>query len=82
MTKRILTVLPVLCILALAMGGSATAPTAAAPAPASMTAPEAPDSCEPTPEKWGACRWYCGSTSYRTAAECAAHCSTACEDIC
>jgi hypothetical protein len=74
MTKRILTVLPLLCVLTLAMGGSATAPTAAVP-----TTLSAPDSM---PDEFGACRWYCGSTSYRTAAQCAANCSTECEDIC
>ncbi|HUD71888.1 MAG TPA: hypothetical protein VMQ62_07975 [Dongiaceae bacterium] len=74
MTKRILTVLPLLCVLMFAMGGIATAPTAAAP-----TTLSTPDS---TPDDFGGCRWYCGSKSYRTAAECAAHCSTTCEDIC
>jgi hypothetical protein len=74
MTKRILTVLPLLCVLTFAMGGNAMAPTAAVPTTLSV-----PDS---TPDEFGGCRWYCGSHSYRTAAQCAASCSTACEEIC
>ena len=82
MTKRILAVLPLLCVLAFAMGGSGTAPTAAAPTTSSVSAPTAPDLSEPTPDEFGACRWYCGSKSYRTAAECDAKCSFECDDIC
>lgn len=82
MTKRMLAVLPLLFILALVVGGSGTAPTAAAPTASSVSAPTAPDMSEPAPDGFGACRWYCGSKSYRTAAECDAKCSFDCEDIC
>jgi len=75
MTKRMLAVLPVICLLMIAMDGSGTAPTAATTAP-SVSAPA------PTDPGWGGCRWYCGSRSYSTAAQCAAVCSVACEQIC
>ena len=82
MTKRLIAVLPLLCVLALAMGGSGAAPTAATSTTPSLTAPTAPSLSEPSPDEWGTCRWYCGSRSYATAAQCAANCSFACEDIC
>ena len=85
MTKRLLAVLPLLCVLMLAMGGSVTAPTAAAPTTPSVTAPAtsiAPAVSQPEPPGWGACRWYCGSKSYSTAAQCAANCRVECEQIC
>ena len=74
MTKRMLAVLPLLCLLVFAMDGSGTVPTAAASTTPSMTAPTDPG--------WGACRWYCGSKSYATAAQCDANCSEECEVIC
>jgi len=76
MSKRMLAVLPLLCVLALAMAGSGSAPSAAAPTAPAMSEPPVPD-----PE-WGACRWYCGSKSYATAAQCDANCAFECEDIC
>jgi hypothetical protein len=82
MNKRLIAVLPLLCVLALAMGGSGAAPTVAAPTTPTLTAPATPASIEATPDEWGACRWYCGSKSYPTASQCAANCSFQCEDIC
>ena len=76
MTKRMLAVLPLVCVLMIAMGGSATTPSAAPTAP-SVTAPGMP-----TEPGWGACRWYCGSKSYPSASQCAANCSFECEVIC
>ena len=77
MKKRMFAVLPLICVLALAMGGSVTAPTAS-------TTPSvtAPGMSVPADPGWGACRWYCGSKSYATASQCAANCSTECEVIC
>lgn len=82
MTKRMFAVLPLLCVLALAMGGNATTPSAASPAAPLLTAPIAPDVCAPADPEWGACRWYCGSKSYLTAAQCDANCAAECEVIC
>ena len=81
MNKRLIAVLPLLCVLALAMGGTGTAPTVAAPTTPSLTDPATP-AMDATPDEWGTCRWYCGSKSYATAAQCAANCSFQCEDIC
>jgi len=75
MTKRVLAVLPLICLLMIALGGSGNVPAAASTTP-SMTAPM------PTDPGWGSCRWYCGSKSYSTASQCAANCSFACEQIC
>jgi len=80
MTKRMLAVLPLICVLMLAMGGSESVPSAAASP--SVTAPTAPAMGAPTEPGWGGCRWYCGSKSYLTASECAAKCSVECEVIC
>ena len=80
MTKRMLAVLPLICVLMIAMGGSGTVPTAASTTP-SVSAPTAP-AMSPNDPGWGTCRWYCGSKSYPTAAQCAANCSFPCEDIC
>ena len=77
MTKRMLAVLPLLCLLVFAMDGSGTVPTASTTP--SMTAP-ATDM--PTDPGWGGCRWYCGSKSYLTAAQCDANCAAECEVIC
>jgi hypothetical protein len=82
MSKRMLAVLPLLCILMFAMGGTATAPTSAAPMTPSVTAPTAPDLCAPPDPEFGSCRWYCGSHSYTTQSQCQAHCSSSCEEIC
>ena len=82
MTKKVLAVLPLLCVLTLAMGGNATAPTAAAPTTPALSEPTTPDVCAAPADEWGACRWYCGSKSYATRAQCQANCSTQCEDIC
>jgi hypothetical protein len=81
MTKRVLAVLSLLFVLTIAMGGSVTAPTAAAPMTPSLSAPEM---CEPVaPDtQWGGCRWYCGTKSYLTRAQCQANCSSVCEPIC
>jgi hypothetical protein len=90
MTKKMLAVLPLICVLAFAMDGSGTVPTATASTTPSVAAPTAPDTCAPTepdicaptePE-WGGCRWYCGSKSYPTASQCAAKCAVECEVIC
>ena len=82
MNKRMLAVLPLLFVLAFAMVGSGVAPTAAAPTTPSVSAPSALDMSAPASDDFGACRWYCGSQSYRTAAQCDANCSFECEDIC
>ncbi len=82
MTKRMLVVLPLVCVLVVALGGSGTAPTAAAPTTPSVTAPSAPAMTLPADPGWGACRWYCGSKSYTTASECAAKCPVECDEIC
>jgi len=74
MTKRMLAVLPLICVLVFAMDGSGTVPTAAASTTPSVTAPTEPG--------WGGCRWYCGSKSYPSASQCAANCPVQCEDIC
>ena len=82
MTKRMLAVLPLLCLLAFAMDGSGTVPTAAASTTPSVTAPTAPATDMPAGPGWGGCRWYCGNKSYPTASQCAANCSIQCEPIC
>ena len=82
MTKRMLAVLPLICLLVLAMNGSGTVPTAAASTTPSVTAPTAPAMGAPTEPGWGSCRWYCGSKSYPTASQCAANCLVECEEIC
>lgn len=82
MTKRMIAVLPLVCLLMVALGGSESVPTAAASSTPSMTAPAAPNFSAPTDPGWGACRWYCGSKSYATAAQCDANCSFECEVIC
>jgi len=84
MTKKKLAVLPLLCVLMVAMGGSGTAPTAAAPMTPSVSAPTAPAMSEPPVQDpgWGACRWYCGSKSYATQSQCQANCSFECDQIC
>jgi len=48
------------------------------------TAPATGEESAPTEQDWGACRFYCGSTSYRTLAECAAVCGgpANCDEIC
>ena len=90
MTKKMLAVLPLICVLVFLMDGSGTVPTAAASTTPSVAAPTVPDMCAPTepdicaprePE-WGGCRWYCGSKSYPTASQCAANCLVECEEIC
>ena len=73
MKKRMIAVLPLICLLMVAMGGS-DVPTAASSTTPSMTAPTHPGG--------GGCRWYCGSKSYSTAAACDANCSFECEVIC
>jgi hypothetical protein len=82
MKKRMLVVLPVICVLMIAMGGSESVPTAAPTTTPSLCAPTAPAMSTPADPGWGGCRWYCGSKSYLTAAQCAANCSTECEVIC
>ena len=90
MTKKMLAVLPLICVLVFAMDGSGTVPTAAAsttpsvaaPTVPDMCAPAEPDTCAPAEPEWGGCRWYCGSKSYPSAAQCAANCALECEDIC
>jgi len=79
MTKKAIALLPLLCLLTLAMGGSGAAPSVAAPTTPSLTAP---DVCEQPEPQWGACRWYCGSKSYQTRSQCQSNCSTECEQIC
>lgn len=79
MTKRMLAALPLICLLVFAMDGSGTVPTATASTTPSLTAPAMG---APTDPGWGACRWYCGSKSYATAAQCDANCSEECEVIC
>jgi hypothetical protein len=64
------------------MGGSGSVPTAASSTTPSVTVPAAPASFMPAEPEWGGCRWYCGSKSYATAAQCAANCSFTCEPIC
>ena len=81
--KRTRPVLPLLfCVLVFAMAASAIAPSAAAPTTPSLTAPTGPDTIAPSDPEWGSCRWYCGSKSYSTRAECQAKCAFQCEDIC
>jgi hypothetical protein len=90
MTKKMLAALPLICVLAFAMDGSGTVPSAAAsttpsvaaPTAPDMCAPTEPDTCAPTGPEWGGCRWYCGSKSYPSASQCAANCAVQCEDIC
>lgn len=84
MTKKLVTVLPLLCLLMVAMAGSAAAPTTAAPMTPSVSAPTAPAVCEAPLQDpgFGSCRWYCGSHSYATQAQCQAHCGFECEQIC
>ena len=82
MTKKMLAVLPLICVLAFAMDGSGTVPPAAASTTPSVAAPTAPDMCAPTEPEWGGCRWYCGSKSYPSASQCVANCAVECEDIC
>lgn len=82
MTKRMLAVLPLICVLVFAMDGSGTVPTAAASTTPSVTAPTVPAMGAPTEPGWGSCRWYCGSKSYPSASQCAANCPVQCEDIC
>ena len=82
--KKVFAVLPLLCVLMIAMGGNATAPSAAAPTAPSLSEPTAPDVCAPpvADPEFGGCRWYCGSKSYTTRSQCQANCATECEDIC
>ena len=84
MTKRRLATVPVICVLMVAMGGSGTGPTAAAPMTPSVSAPTEPAMSEPPVQDpgWGACRWYCGSKSYATQAQCQANCGFECDQIC
>lgn len=87
MTKRLFAVLPLLCVLTFAMAAQAAAPTTAVTTTPSVTAPTPPATCSPAmsaPEgdRFGSCRWYCGSKSYSTAAQCAANCRVECEEIC
>ena len=82
MTKRVLSVLSLLCVLTLAMAGNTAAPTVAAPTTPPLDSTTAPEVCAPPADEWGGCRWYCGSKSYLTQAQCQANCSTTCEDIC
>ena len=82
MTKRALALLPLLCVLAFAMAGSGTGPSAAAPTTPSLTAPTAPDLCAPPEPGFGSCRWYCGSRSYTTQSQCQANCGAECDQIC
>jgi hypothetical protein len=90
MTKKMLAVLPLICVLVFSMSGSGTVPTAAASTTPSVAAPTAPEMCAPaepdmsapTEPSWGGCRWYCGSKSYPSASQCAAVCAVACEEIC
>ncbi|TMQ07789.1 MAG: hypothetical protein E6J90_42440 [Deltaproteobacteria bacterium] len=74
MTKWLLALLTLICVLTFAFGGSGTAPAAAAPSTPAATAP--------TPPHFGACRWYCGSKSFTTASACAAACPFECDEIC
>jgi hypothetical protein len=39
-------------------------------------------SAAPTAPEFGACRFYCGATSFTTSAACNAVCSSDCEKIC
>ena len=43
-----------------------------------------PAMCEPPVQDpgFGSCRWYCGSRSYATQAQCQANCGFECEQIC
>jgi hypothetical protein len=82
MTKRMLAVLPLICVLMVALGGSESVSTAAASTAPSVSAPTTPATNFSTEPGWGACRWYCGSKSYATASACAANCSSECEVIC
>jgi hypothetical protein len=81
--KRTKAMLPLLfCALVFAMAASAIAPSAAAPPTPSLTAPAGADTIAPSDPEWGSCRWYCGSKSYATRAECQSKCAFPCEDIC
>ena len=84
MTKGLIAVLPLLCMLMVVMGGSGAAPTAATPMTPSLSAPTAPAMCEAPAQDpgFGSCRWYCGSKSYATQAQCQAKCGFECEQIC
>ncbi|HEU5154815.1 MAG TPA: hypothetical protein VFU03_08815 [Gemmatimonadales bacterium] len=82
MTKRMLAVLPLICVLMIAMGGNAAAPTANTSTAPYVIAPTPPAMSTPADPGWGGCRWYCGSKSYPSASQCAANCSFACEVIC
>lgn len=83
MSRKMFAVLPLLCVLMIAMGGSVSVPSAASPATPTLTEPITPDVCAPPAEpEFGGCRWYCGSKSYLTRSQCQANCSTQCEDIC
>lgn len=83
MTKRLMAVLPLVCVLAFAVAATATAPSAAPPTAPSLTEPITPDVCAPPADpEFGGCRWYCGSHSYTTRTQCQANCATQCEDIC
>jgi len=76
MTKRKLAVVPLFFVLMVV--------TATSPVTLPVPAPTSPATCEsPAPDpEWGGCRWYCGSKSYATRAQCQAQCSSQCEDIC
>ena len=84
MTKRRLATVSLICVLMVAMGGSGTVPTAAAPMTPSVCAPALPAMSESPVQDpgFGACRWYCGSRSYATQAQCQANCGFECEQIC
>ena len=82
MTKKMLAVLPLICVLVFAIDGSGTVPPAAASTTPSVAAPNSPDMCAPTEPEWGGCRWYCGSKSYPTAGQCGSVCAVECEEIC
>jgi hypothetical protein len=70
--KAIFAAMSLVCALTFALGDSGT-PVSAAPLSAAAA---------PTPPQFGACRWYCGSRSFTTAAACAASCSFECDQIC
>ena len=82
MTKNMLVALTLLGLLTLATPGDIAAPPAGASSTPTLDSTTAPEVCAPPADEWGGCRWYCGSKSYSTRAQCQANCSTECEVIC
>lgn len=68
MKRSLLAALFLISLGAIATGSQAASQTSQPPA---ASAPQ-----------FGACRWYCNSTSYQTRAACQAACSFECEQIC